>query len=81
MQEIVNHSKKMFKKMFPPKRIFASHVQLGQVVSKFAEKWTFGVTQSGNPIQCHFGKPTYKKCTKDMRKQQDSLKESIKCPF
>ena len=71
----------MFNKLFPVNRQFASHVQLGQVVSQFSELWAFGITKSGQAIQCHFGQPTYKKRSKNIRKHDESMKDCIKCPF
>ena len=58
----------MFQKLFPVHRQFASHVQLGQVASKFSELWAFGITKSGQVIQCHFGQPTYKNRSKNIWK-------------
>ena len=71
----------MFNKLFPVNCQFASHVQLGQVVSQFSELWAFGITKSGQAIQCHFGQPTYKKRGKNIRKHDESMKDCIKCPF
>lgn len=68
-------------RLFQKGRIFASHIQLVQVVKKFADLWAFRITSSGQQIQCHFGKPTYKCRSKGERSYEESMKITIKCPF
>ena len=46
--------------LVPQKRILASHIQLNQVMEKFAESWAFYTTNSAKSIQCHFSRPIYK---------------------
>merc|ERR1740124_959885 len=72
--------KEAFHKLFPEKRIFASHIQLGQVATKLADLWSFRIANAGMTIQCHFGAPTYKGRGKNIR-NRISMKELIKCPF
>ena len=62
-------------------QLFASHIQLSQAVSKFADLWAFRTTNSGNAIQCHFSKPTYKKRGTGKRKIDESMKNAVQCPF
>ena len=70
-------------RLFPKGRMFASHKQLDQVVSKFAEAWAFKTTHSGWAVQCHYAKRNYKYTpnVNSGRKNYESLKDSIQCPF